>query len=84
MTDTEHDAAGTDDVRSDTTGLPVGSGPEGTAAPGDATPGDGTVGERPAHGEVDALRTARYGRESAAAAANLSDDTPTPQETHDP
>jgi len=29
----------------------------------------------------DALRTAEYGRESAAAQADTSDDTPTPRET---
>jgi hypothetical protein len=29
----------------------------------------------------DALRTAEYGRESAAARADTSDDTPTPRET---
>jgi len=31
---------------------------------------------------VDDMRTAEYGRESAAARADTSDDTPTPTETH--
>jgi hypothetical protein len=31
---------------------------------------------------VDNMRTARFGRESAAAHADTSDDTPTPTETH--
>ena len=51
---------------------------------GDAHPGDGTVGEHPAHGETDALRTAAHGREAAAAAADVSDDAPVPQETPEP
>ena len=68
-----HPADPTDDLTANTTG--------GTdALPGDATPGDGAVAHDPPD-EPDAMRTAAYGREAAAARADTSDERPTPTAT---
>jgi len=58
----------------DTTGTDPGAAAEAALqrAESDLHPGD----------PVDDMRTAEYGRESAAARADTSDDTPTPTETH--
>ena len=91
-----HPADPADDLTGNTrdAGYPVEDGPDatleltddaaeltdGTSETGDETPGDGSVGHPPR--DVDALQTAVRGRETEAAEADVSDDAPTPRETH--
>ena len=70
-----HPADPTDDLTANTTG-----GTDADTLPGDATPGDGAVAHDPPDAP-DAMRTATYGREAAAARADTSDERPTPTAT---
>jgi hypothetical protein len=73
------DASSPDASSPDASG-PDASGPD-APLPGDTVPGDGTVDPGRTASEVDALRTAEYGRESEDAAAVTSDSAPRPTET---